>query len=141
MEDIQFDRHLKKFFKRTGLMNPSPDFTQQVMERIYQLPVEMTQATNKTERLKDWLLFLTLGVVGLLATAWYFISYNNVSFEMPKPEYWPLFEKIVDNLSGIIASFRVSSITVAVIAAIIFVFATDFVIKKIQSVRKNYLFL
>jgi hypothetical protein len=141
MEDQQFDRQLKNFFKRTGLLDPSPDFTQKVMGRIHQLPVEIAQAGKISEGTKDWVLFLAMGVVGVLATVWYFLSYNNIFSDIPKPEYWPLFEKITDSLSGIFSSFRVSSITVSVIAAIILVFAADFAIKKLQSIRKNYLFL
>jgi hypothetical protein len=142
MNDQHIDQNLKYLMRKAGLINPSPDFTHRVMERIHQMPVEKTQISLKADWIKDWVFFSSLGIAGALATAWYFISYNNnLLFVWPKNEYWPLFEKITDSLSAIFSSFRVSSITVAVIGAILLVFVTDLVIKKIQSFRKVFLFL
>lgn len=142
MNDQHIDQNLKSLLRKAGLTNPSPDFTQQVMEKIYQMPVEKIQTDLNTDWIKDWVSFSSLGVVGALATAWYFISYNSsLPFVWPKNEYWPLFEKITDSFSGIFSSFRVSSITMAVIGAILLIFVADIVITKVQSYRKNYLLL
>jgi hypothetical protein len=142
MNDQHIDQNLKYLIRKAGLINPSPDFTQRVMEKIHQMPVEKIQPDFKADWIKDWVFFSSLGVAGALATAWYFFSYNSsLLFVWPKNEYWPLFQKITDNLSSIFSSFRVSSITVAVIGAILLIFIADIVIKKVQSDRKNYLLL
>lgn len=142
MNDQHIDQNLKSFLRKAGLINPSPDLTHRVMEKIHQMPIEKLQPSLKPDWIKDWVWFSSLGVVGALATAWYFISYNNsLLFVWPKNEYWPLFEKISDSLSAIFSSFKVSSITVAVIGAILLIFVADIVITKVQSYRKNYLLL
>ena len=142
MNDQHIDQNLKYLMRKAGLINPSPDFTHRVMEKIHQMPVEKIQPGLKADWIKDWVSFSSLGFAGVLAMAWYFISYNNnLLFVWPKNEYWPLFENITDSLFAIFSSFRVSSITVAVIGAILLVFIADIVIKKVQTDRRNYLLL
>jgi hypothetical protein len=94
MNDQHIDRNLKSFLRKAGLNNPSPDFTQHVMEKIHQMPVEKIQTGMQTDRLKEWVLFSSLGVTGALAITWYFITYSSsLLFDWPKNEYWPLLKK------------------------------------------------
>jgi hypothetical protein len=142
MDDQHIDRNLKQIIRQAGLMNPSPGFTQRVMEKIHQIPVEITQIIDKKERVTDRILFAGLAGAGVLATAWYFISYHkDILFRRPEPLYWSLLEKITESLGSVFLSFRISSITLAVIGAILLVIATDLIIKKIQSARKHFLLL
>jgi hypothetical protein len=142
MNDEHIDRNLKSFLRKAGLNNPSADFTQSVMEKIHQMPVEKIQPGMQTDRFKEWVLFSSLGVTGALAITWYFITYSSsLFFDWPITEYWPLLKKLTDSLSAIFSSFQVSSITVAVIGAILLVFIADMIIAKLQSDRKNYILL
>ncbi|MCB2221520.1 MAG: hypothetical protein KQI35_14065 [Bacteroidetes bacterium] len=128
------ENNLKKIFKAHGTVEPKTDITEQIMRSIQGIPIE-TAAERKEMGWYRWALVIT-GVISIAGLIYYFIFGNGHSVMGEfNPILIPVFKNIWINLKEVFDSFKVSSITIVILAGMVSLFMIERLLKKIQSGR------
>lgn len=133
------DNYLKTLVQKADLENPSPHFTDNVMNQIQAKQQPATQLSGTSAWLKNYF-FLIIAGLGAVSYAIYYMVINNISI-FPgdfDPILVPVFGKILLSLKEIFQSVEVSSFTVVIIIAVFGLFIIDRLLRRFQAGKQTY---
>lgn len=132
MKNEQSEQHIKKLFKTHGTVKPHKDFTSQVMQSIESVSPE--KVSDMREKKWDGMILATAGALAFGGLLYFFIFGNGVHiWGEYDPIMLPVMKNIWISLKEIITSFKISSVTIVILAGIISILTAERVLRKIQS--------
>ncbi|OQX73651.1 MAG: hypothetical protein B6D61_12285 [Bacteroidetes bacterium 4484_249] len=138
-EDNINDDFLKRLVRKADIEKPSIDFTQNVMKEIEVLSQKETISTSIINHLNMWYFIAASGLFALGYLTYYFIN-SGKSFisQNYDPVIIPVFENILLSFKGLFQSFQISSFTLVIIGAVVFLFVLDRLLRKFQVGKYFY---
>ncbi len=129
------DSYLINLIKKAGPESPSPDFTDNVMNKIQ----VQQQTAGKATGIKNYYFLIAAGLAAVIYTVYFFIN-NDISVFPGEfdPILLPVFGKILISIKEIFQSIRISSFTVVIIIAVIGLFIIDRLLKRFQAGKQTY---
>jgi hypothetical protein len=135
-QEEHIDQKIRSVFQRTGLEDPSPDFTSKVMRRIGEMDPETEAEESFFSRGWIWGTAIAAMVFIGLAIAYYF----NVNI---LPEGFdnllaPIFSGLISSFEGIFQDIRISSTTVVIILGFLVLLGIERLLNKFKITRNFY---
>jgi hypothetical protein len=131
---IHNDDFIRKLIQKSDPENPSSSFTEDVMKKIEMLDDQKQESKSFTFNFNYWYFVAAIGMIGVLYVVYYFLSRENIlAFQNFDPAVMPFIEGILKSFSGIFESFKISSLTIIIIAAIAMLFVIDQVLRRSQA--------
>ena len=133
------DDFLKGLVQKSDIEKPSNNFTQNVMKKIKGLSSKETISASLINHINKWYFIAASGLFALGYLTYYFInsgkSFITQNFD---PLIIPVFEKIFSSFKSLFQSFQISSFTLVIIGAVVFLFLIDRLLRKFQAGRYFY---
>jgi len=132
--DIHDDDFLKKLIQKSDPENPSPSFTGEVMKKIELIDDQKEETRSFPFNFNFWYFVAGIGFIGILYVIYFFLSRDSnflgLNFD---PAVIPFFKSILQSFIGIFKSFKISSLTIIIIAAIALLFVIDQILRRSQA--------
>ena len=133
------DNYLKNLIKKADIENPSPNFTDNVMNQIQAEQQPTAQLTGKTTGINNYYFLFAAGLAAVAYAVYYFISNEITLFPGDfDPILVPVFGKILASMKDMFQSIQISSFTVVIIVAVIGLFVIDRLLRRFQAGRQTY---
>ncbi len=133
------DNYLRNLVKKADIESPTPNFTDNVMNKILSQEQLESQPTLKIFGIGNYYYLIVVGLGGIAYAIYYLVSHKiSILPESFDPILVPVFGKIFNSVKDLFQSIQISSFTVVIIAAVVGLFIIDRLLRKFQTGKQSY---